>query len=437
MTAPAPERRATGTSVIAEVRDLRVHFQSKAGRVHAVDGVSFDIRDGETLGLVGETGCGKSVTARSFLRLVPMPPGIQAGGQILFRPHAPCETCAGHGCERCHGTGRAPVACPECNGTGCPTCEQTGEETIDLLSLDEKQIREIRGNRIAMIFQDPGKALNPALSVRDQIGEVFVEHRMDELLDRAGLSSETGIIRRLLERRAAYRSRLFERIAFAFPPLRGKAKQLAGGLDSMVEEALADTQIPNPAKVMDRYPHELSGGMRQRVMISQALACNPDLLIADEPTTALDVTVQARIIELIRDLQERTKTSVLYISHDLSLVRKVCDRVAVMYAGRVAEIGEADELFADPQHPYTRGLLGAIPSSSHERGALAAIEGTVPELIDPEPGCRFASRCSYAADVCRDTDPLLGGSASHEVACFIHHSGVDGVEMPSFERTTS
>ena len=439
MTAPgtASQDRAVRASLIAEVRDLRVHFQSKAGRVHAVDGVSFDIRDGETLGLVGETGCGKSVTARSFLRLVPMPPGIQVGGQILFRPHAPCAACEGEGCATCDHTGRTPVACPACGGAGCGVCEETGEETIDLLSLGEKQIRDIRGNRIAMIFQDPGKALNPALSVRDQIGEVFVEHRMDELLERSGLAGEPSVVRRLLERRAGYRSRLFERIAFALPPLRGKAKLLDRGLDGMVEEALADTQIPNPAKVMDRYPHELSGGMRQRVMISQALACNPDLLIADEPTTALDVTVQARIIELIRELQERTKTSVLYISHDLSLVRRVCDRVAVMYAGRVAEIGEADELFADPQHPYTRGLLGAIPSASHERGALAAIDGTVPELIDPEPGCRFASRCNFATDLCHGTDPVLTGAVEHEVACFIHHAGVDGAEMPSFERRTS
>ncbi|NND85158.1 MAG: ABC transporter ATP-binding protein [Acidimicrobiia bacterium] len=437
MTAPAPETRATGTSVIAEVRDLRVHFQSKAGRVHAVDGVSFDIRDGETLGLVGETGCGKSVTARSFLRLVPMPPGVQAGGQILFRPHAMCDACGGHGCATCHHTGRAPVACPVCNGTGCATCEMTGEETIDLLALGEKQIREIRGNRIAMIFQDPGKALNPALSVRDQVGEVFVEHRMDELLERSGLDGESGTMRRLLERRVAYRSRLFEKLAFALPPLRGKAKALARGLDGMVEEALADTQIPNPAKVMDRYPHELSGGMRQRVMISQALACNPDLLIADEPTTALDVTVQARIIELIRELQERTKTSVLYISHDLSLVRRVCDRVAVMYAGQIAEISDADGLFADPQHPYTKGLLGAIPSSSHERGALAAIDGTVPELIDPEPGCRFATRCTFATEVCASADPVLSGGADHQVACFIHHAGIDGADMPSFDRRTS
>ena len=430
-TAPSPT-----TDAIASVVDLRVHFSSKEGTVHAVDGVSFDIRDGETLGLVGETGCGKSVTARSFLRLVPMPPGIHVGGSVLFRPREACAACAGAGCPGCNHTGRRGVACSACDGAGCSVCEQTGNETIDLTSIPERRLRDIRGNRIAMIFQDPAKALNPALSIRDQIGEVFYEHRESEILDRAGLDPEdTGP---LLHRWAAHHSRIPERIALSLPPWRGKRDRIDDAIDEMVIDALAETQIPNPVKVMDRYPHELSGGMRQRVMIAQALACNPDLLIADEPTTALDVTVQARILELIRELQHKHQTAVLYISHDLSLVRRVCDRVAVMYAGRIAEVGPTDQIFHDPLHPYTRGLLSAVPSAQHERGRLVVIEGTVPELIDPPPSCRFATRCAHAVEGCRSRDPRLSAEGvSHPVSCFIHHRppGFEG-GAPSFDLRT-
>ncbi len=390
MTLPQPSMspaRATATDVIASVTDLRVHFRAKGGTVHAVDGVSFDIHDGETLGLVGETGCGKSVTARSFLRLVPMPPGIAAGGSITFGP-----------------------------------------EKTDLTTVDDRTLRSIRGDRIAMIFQDPGKALNPALNVRDQIAEVFCEHRTDDVLDRAGIdvSGQPGPGRQLLRRRAAGRSRLHERMVLALPPLRGRRRAIEDALDGMIADALAETHIPNPRKVMDRYPHELSGGMRQRVMIAQALACNPDLLIADEPTTALDVTVQARIMELIADLKARRRTSVLYISHDLSLVRRICDRVAVMYAGRIVEIGPTDRVLAEPLHPYTRGLLAAVPSASQRRGELVAIEGTVPELIDPPPSCRFVGRCPHAAPACERRDPVLAPiDDGHAVACFLHHPPED------------
>jgi oligopeptide/dipeptide ABC transporter ATP-binding protein len=386
-------------NAIASVVDLRIHFKSKAGTVHAVDGVNFDIRDGETLGLVGETGCGKSVTARSFLRLVPMPPGVHVGGQVIFRPR--------------------------------------DGEPVDLMKASESTLRDIRGNRIAMIFQDPGKALNPGLTIRDQVGEVFYEHRTDEILSDAGIDgSGTGAA--ILQRNASMKSRSAERVLLALPPLRSRRNRIRAAVNERVAEALAETQIPNPIKVMDRYPHELSGGMRQRVMIAQALACNPDLLIADEPTTALDVTVQARILELIASLKERHNTSVLYISHDLSLVRRVCDRVAVMYAGRIAEIGDTNAVFKDPSHPYTRGLMAAVPSAHHERGKLSAIEGTVPELIDPPPMCRFSGRCNFQTEVCTSTDPVLEQvSPGHEAACFIHHapSGVQG-PLPSFDRST-
>ncbi len=422
---------------VASVHDLRVHFRSKAGIVHAVDGVSFDIADGETLGLVGETGCGKSVTARSFLRLVPMPPGIAAGGSILFRPHHTCPDCAGDGCVRCHHGGRVPQPCSGCDGVGCDRCEHTGHHTVDLLSIPEPELREIRGDRIAMIFQDPGKALNPALSIRDQLSEVFYQHRTEELLADVGIDGDRGSIgQSMLRRKASLRTRRLEDALLALPPLRSRRNGLRKAVDGRVADALAETQIPNPLKVMDRYPHELSGGMRQRVMIAQALACDPDLLIADEPTTALDVTVQARILELVRELQQRHRTSVLYISHDLSLVRRVCDRVAVMYAGRIVESAPTDEIFARPSHPYTRGLLDAIPAVSHERGRLVAISGSVPELVDPPAACRFASRCPHEASICGTQDPATRSiGADHEVACFIHHAPAGTVDLPSFERT--
>ncbi len=440
MTSPAiePVSSATGTaSVIASVRDLRVHFASKAGVVHAVDGVNFDVRDGETLGLVGETGCGKSVTARSFLRLVPMPPGIPVSGTIEFRPRVPCSHCHGAGCDECADTGRTAMVCRSCAGEGCPECSGSGSETVDLLSLGERELRDIRGNRIAMIFQDPGKALNPALTVRDQLGEVFFAHRSDEVLDRAGVDL-ASVGAPLLRRRAAMRTRSLENRLLALPPLRSRRNALTAAADTMVADALADTQIPNPRAVMDRYPHELSGGMKQRVMIAQALACNPDLLIADEPTTALDVTVQARIIELINELQDQHKTAVLYISHDLSLVRRVCDRTAVMYAGQIVEIGQSDQIFHDPQHPYTRGLIEAIPSTTRARGNLAAIEGTVPELIEPKPACRFGGRCPYEAVACQSVDPVLHATeGEHSVACFLHHppAGFSDTELPDEART--
>jgi oligopeptide/dipeptide ABC transporter ATP-binding protein len=212
-------------------------------------------------------------------------------------------------------------------------------------------------------------------------------------------------------------------------------------VDDRVADALAETQIPNPRKIMARYPHELSGGMKQRVLIAQALACNPDLLIADEPTTALDVTIQAKILKLIAELQQRRRTSVLYISHDLSLVREISDRVAVMYAGRIAEIGRTDDVFRQPLHPYTRSLMAAVPSSRNKRGELAAIEGNVPELIDPEPSCRFHTRCPYAVEVCRMVDPrFLRHDDEHGVVCHIHDDsvalGVRPDDLPSFEERT-
>ena len=400
-TAPAgtfAERPAGG--LVASVHDLRVHFETKAGRVHAVDGISFDIGHGETLGLVGETGCGKSVTARSFIRLVASPPGVYAGGRIDF---------------------------------WSSEAQASGGGPVNLLTIADDEMLEIRGNRIAMIFQDPSKALNPALSIGDQLAEVFFQHRSSDLLDPFEPNAPV-----IIRRAARQESGLFERIVLRLPPLRSKAAKMRSKVDELAAEALAETQIANPRKILASYPHELSGGMKQRVLIAQALACNPDLLIADEPTTALDVTIQARILNLIAELQQRLGSSVLYISHDLSLVREISDRVAVMYAGRIVEIGRTDDLFRQPLHPYTRSLMSAIPSSKSMRGRLAAIEGNVPELIDPQPSCRFQSRCPHALEICRTVDPrFLRHDVEHGVACHGHDDPADlGVrpgDIPTLE----
>ena len=379
--------------LIASVTDLKVYFESKQGMVHSVDGVSFDIVDGEMMGLVGETGCGKSVTARTFMQLVQSPPGVLAGGNIKFRSKN----------------------------------SKNGSQVIDLLDLSENQIRELRGERIAMIFQDPGKALNPGLTIRTQIAEVFQEHRENDVLEKAGLKNKlTGVTEYLVKKYIKQEAGFLITTLLKIPPLSTYKKKIDSGINRLVAEALEETQIPNPTKVMDRFPHELSGGMKQRVMIAQAIACNPDLLIADEPTTALDVTVQARVLDLIKELQKRHKTSVLYISHDLSLVRRICDRIAVMYAGQIVETGDAETIFNQPKHPYTQGLINALPSMSHERGKLEAIEGIVPELIEPEPGCRFVSRCKRRKANCEKIDPKLQPISevdkSHKVACLLYEA---------------
>lgn len=393
--------------LVASVRDLKVFFQTKSGMVHAVDGVSFDIRDGETLGLVGETGCGKSVTARAFNRLVPTPPGVYAGGQVLFW-YSDKEGDRGEAIDYL-------------------------SQPIDLLTITDEEMRNIRGDRIAMIFQDPGKALNPALSIRSQIAEVFYQHRSEEILRSLGPR-----IPRLIRRAARQEATALERMLLNIPPLRSMAEKLDEKIDELVADALSEVQIPNPRKIMNSYPHELSGGMKQRVLIAQALACNPDLLIADEPTTALDVTIQARILELIAELQERLETSVLYISHDLSLVKEICDRVAVMYAGRIVETGTTEEVFRNPRHPYTRGLMAAVPSAAHRRGELASIVGNVPELVDPEPACRFNTRCPYAVEICRTTDPrTIDIGASHSVACFAYEADDTEGVLPRLEAWVS
>jgi oligopeptide/dipeptide ABC transporter ATP-binding protein len=328
---------ANGT--LLEVDDLHTQFFTPLGVIHAVDGVSYHLKPGETLGVVGESGCGKSVTALSILRLVASPPGRITGGAIRF-------------------------------------------EGRDLLDLSENEMEAIRGNDISMIFQEPMTSLNPLYTAGHQIAEAIALHQ--------GLSRKDA-------------------------------------MDGAVE-MLRRVSIPDPERRAQSYPHQLSGGMRQRVMIAMALSCNPKVLIADEPTTALDVTIQAQILELMRELRERLGTAMILITHDLGVVAENADRVVVMYAGRKVEEAAVDELFDNPSHPYTIGLLGSIPqleSAALARGRrprLTEIKGMVPSLANLPPGCTFAARCGFATDQCRAAyPPLTMHRPGHLVACW--HAG--------------
>ena len=319
---------------LLEVKNLRTQFQTRAGLVRAVDGVSFHLDGGELLGLVGESGCGKSITALSVMRLV-APPGKIVAGEIAF-------------------------------------------DGKNLLSLSDSEMRQIRGDDIAMIFQDPMTSLNPVFTVGEQIAEALRLHRK-------------------LDRKAAR----------------------AAAIDAMRE-----VSIPDPARRADDYPHQLSGGMRQRVMIAMALACDPKLLIADEPTTALDVTIQAQILELLNELRKTRELAVLLITHDLGVVAEVADRVAVMYTGKIVEEAPVNELFARPRHPYTEGLLRSVPKLTMEHVAkkerLETIEGVVPNPTDLPPGCHFAPRCQYRMPRCEEGEiPLYELEGDVRVRCVL------------------
>ncbi|TWO69039.1 ABC transporter ATP-binding protein [Caenimonas sedimenti] len=319
---------------LLELDNLRTYFDTLAGTVRSVDGVSFTVNAGETLGVVGESGCGKSVTALSILRLVPRPPGRHMGA-VRYRGQ-------------------------------------------DLLQLTEKQMRQIRGNRISMIFQEPMTSLNPVLSVGRQIAESVQQHQ--------------GLGRAAAMQRAV--------------------------------EMLKIVQIPEAERRASEYPHQLSGGMRQRVMIALALACNPELLIADEPTTALDVTIQAQILDLIKRLQKELGMGVIMITHDLGVVAESCDRVVVMYAGRKVEEATVFDLFDRPRHPYTRALMASMPSMNAKAARLTEIPGIVPALHDLGRGCAFAPRCAYAMERCRqEAPPLVAQGAGHMAACFAVEEG--------------
>ena len=329
---PAPR---VGTEPILEVTDLRTWFFSRDGVVRAVDGVSFYVNPGETLAIVGESGCGKSVTALSILRLIPSPPGRIVSGSIRL-------------------AGR------------------------ELLGLTEAAMRQIRGNDISMIFQEPMTSLNPVLTIGHQIAETLILHQ--------GLARKTALAKAV--------------------------------------DMLRLVHIPEAERRVGEYPHQLSGGMRQRVMIAMALACNPQLLIADEPTTALDVTIQAQILDLMRELKSRIDAAIVLITHDLGVVAEMAQRVVVMYAGRKVEEASVSALFRRPLHPYTRGLLNSMPRLGASLQAahparLAEIPGTVPSLKDMIPGCPFAPRCDFATDLCRRAMPdFEEKETSHFAACF-------------------
>ena len=315
---------------LLEVRDLAIEFATEHGTVRPVDGVSFSVRSGQTLGIVGESGCGKSVTSLAIMGLLARPPARVAGGEILF-------------------------------------------DDRDLLTLPADALRDLRGDQMSMIFQEPMSALNPSLTVGDQIGEVLVRHR--------GLKPAAAIDEAI------------------------KLLRLVG--------------IPGPERRVHDYPHRMSGGMRQRVVIAMALACQPKLLIADEPTTALDVTIQAQILDLLRRLRDETGTAIILITHDLGVIAELADEVVVMYAGRVVERAPVGRLFAEPQHPYTIGLLGAVPRLDAPAESLAVISGMVPSPLAPPAGCRFNPRCPFAIDICRSEAPVLSILApGHEAACW-------------------
>jgi peptide/nickel transport system ATP-binding protein len=335
--AECPAPAAAPATPLLSVEDLRTWFFTRDGVVRAVDGVSFHVMPGETLAIVGESGCGKSVTALSILRLIATPPGRVVSGSIRL-------------------AGR------------------------ELLSLTESEMRDVRGNQISMIFQEPMTSLNPVMTIGRQISEILTLHQK---LSRA------------------------------------RARERAVAMLRLVH-------IPEPERRIEQYPHQLSGGMRQRVMIAMALACNPQLLIADEPTTALDVTIQAQILDLMRELKQKIDASIVLITHDLGVVAEMAERVVVMYAGHKVEEAPVKALFHRPLHPYTKGLLGSVPrlgvASVQAPPRLAEIPGTVPSLREPIIGCPFAARCTFASDICRQEMPVFEEKeAGHFAACF--HSG--------------
>lgn len=375
---------------LLKIENLKTYFFVEEGVVKAVDGVSFTIFEDEVLGLVGETGCGKSVTALSIIRLV-RAPGKIIEGKITLRG-------------------------------------------VNLLDLTEEKMRLNRGNTITMIFQDPLNSLNPVLSVGRQVSEVFYLHQMEELesildarlMERERLTQEYKDLELELkekEENNTLSENESKELTRKIHELK-KATSHKPNLETIALEKSAqiikEVGIADAEGILKRFPHELSGGMRQRVMIAMALSCNPSLLIADEPTTALDVTIQAQILELMRNLKTKFKTSILMITHDLGIIADICDRVAVMYSGNIVEYAYVNDLFKNPRHPYTQGLIGAIPSIEKKNQKLQTIRGMVPNLIYPPSGCRFHPRCDYRLEVCDKIKPKLNEiGEEYFVACHL------------------
>jgi len=377
---------------LLDIQDLRLRFYTYEGVVQALEDVNLYVKEGETLGLVGETGCGKTMTGLSILSLIPSPGKIE-GGKILFKRK---------------------------------------DGTLDILSQKEAILRSIRGKDISMIFQEPSSALNPLFTVEDQISEVILHHRMKELAKKAleelemdiqstkgGLKGfiygvERKIYKKMLEKPRSLSLKFLSKI----PLVRRYQGRIRKEARKEVVKILREMEIPDPERVADMYPHELSGGMQQRVVIAMALTCNPKLLTADEPTTNLDVTVQAQILDLMKRLKKEYQSSILYITHDMGVVAELCDRVAVMYAGSVVEIADVMEIFKNPLHPYTKALLESIPRPGKE---FKSIKGMVPSLINPPSGCRFHPRCPRVMEICPKVKPkMIEVKKGHFVECHLY-----------------
>jgi len=381
---------------LISVKGLTVRFYTYEGVVRALEDVNFNIHYQEVFGLVGETGCGKTMTALSLLRLIPPPGNIECGSIFLS---------AGD-----------------------------GNEPLDILAVDESEMRGIRGSSIAMVFQEPSSALNPVYTIGNQISEVILLHRPQEVAQRAleavtqTLAESSGVFGLLARPARLWQRKLYQtrfnnprsigpRIVGRIPLARRSLWRLEAAANAMAVESLKEVEIPDPARIAKQYPHQLSGGMKQRAVIAMALACSLRLLIADEPTTALDVTIQSQILDLLRRLQTETGASILYITHDLGVAAQICNRVGVMYAGTLVEIANVNDLFANPLHPYTKALMAAIPRPGI---APKAIAGFVPDPLELPPGCRFHPRCAVAVDACREKIPPMREMApEHFVACDI------------------
>ena len=379
-------------STLLKTEDLVTNFYTYEGVVRALNRVSLVVDHGSTFGLVGESGCGKSVTVRSIMRIVQEPGRIESGKVIVFMDPA----------DRSKG--------------------------IDLLEQSEAYMQSLRGDRISMIFQEPNAALNPTMSIGDQVSESFMFHLKKEMaagiLETLAASENNAFkpvikILRPIYRMAAQNPADFRlKVLNKIPVLKNWQNRLKKEAGRRALEIIDKLGIPNPAQVVDQYPHNLSGGMKQRVVIAIALACNPVLLIADEATSNLDVTIQAQILDLLRRLKKEVISSILLITHDLGIVAETCDRVGVMYAGNLCETADVEELFQNPLHPYTRALLDAVPKFEVEE-ELKSIEGNVPNLVTPPPGCRFHPRCPHAMDVCRGEFPeMKEATEGHLVACY-------------------
>ncbi len=380
---------------LIEIKDLITNFYTYEGVVKALNRISLDIDKGITFGLVGESGCGKSVTVRSIMRIV-QPPGVIEGGQIIF-----------YGENKADGTQNPP---------------------IDLLLQSDEEMRDLRGDQISMIFQEPNAALNPILSIGDQVSESFLFHKKKDMAGTIlkALNAKDNKTWPLINVYLKFTYSLlhqnpqsnFLKFLSRIPMLSLWEKRLEKEARRLSIEIMKKLAIPNPEKIFDSYPHNLSGGMKQRIVIAIALACSPILLIADESTSNLDVTIQAQILELLNTLKKNIISSILLITHDLGVVAETCDRVGVMYAGNICEIADVKDLFHFPRHPYTSALLDSVPKRA-QTGELETIEGNVPNLVTPPPGCRFHPRCRLTMDICRKVTPELKDVGhNHLVACY-------------------